>query len=135
MAAIRLAARRLGAGTLRRPRWVGYSHRLLRRSNGGCCHGLRRRLPWASQKCVTNIEEKKEELFHMLAQLDIDYPSNSKYARDSRKLLYMLVEQLRDTEIHDPLWPMYERRKVLYDRLKIEALPNSAAFSSYSEKL
>lgn len=68
---------------------------------------------------ITNIEEKKEELFHMLAQLDIDYPSNSKYARDSRKLLYMLVEQLRDTEIHDPLWPMYERRKVLYDRLKI----------------
>uniref|UniRef100_A0A0E0D6C8 Uncharacterized protein n=1 Tax=Oryza meridionalis TaxID=40149 RepID=A0A0E0D6C8_9ORYZ len=89
----------------------------------------------ATGKCVTNIEEKKEELFHMLAQLDIDYPSNSKYARDSRKLLYMLVEQLRDTEIHDPLWPMYERRKVLYDRLKIEALPNSAAFSSYSEKL
>uniref|UniRef100_A0A0D9WI22 Uncharacterized protein n=1 Tax=Leersia perrieri TaxID=77586 RepID=A0A0D9WI22_9ORYZ len=69
---------------------------------------------------INKIDETKAELFCMLADLDVDYPSRSKYSRDSRKLLYMIAKHIRDgnSYIDDPLWPIYERRSQVKDMLK-----------------
>uniref|UniRef100_A0A0D9WI11 Uncharacterized protein n=1 Tax=Leersia perrieri TaxID=77586 RepID=A0A0D9WI11_9ORYZ len=80
------------------------------------------------QDRIAEIEKKKEELLYMLAQLDYDFPmALSKYARNSRKLLYLIGRQLRYVDARHSEWAIEERRRDINDRLKY-GLPISVAF-------
>uniref|UniRef100_A0A0D9WI47 Uncharacterized protein n=1 Tax=Leersia perrieri TaxID=77586 RepID=A0A0D9WI47_9ORYZ len=144
MAALRLAARRIGAAAFQRPQATGLISRAVEEENRRLLprliHGYTPPSPVASghsfrrlnfsttptgeapksvnkigqpvtghQKSVedhddliTKIEEKKQELSHLITKLRSNYPSRSKYSRDSRELLNLLVKQHRDIDVHDP---------------------------------